>query len=131
MRFSNIFSNMKSKVIKSLTSAVQRSCFYMINPVSFESVYRSAYSQNAYQASKISHLPAAQKSVPASDKICISTVGSLQQTAAKAAAAVGNIPLPSSQRLSALRQQIQDGTYQISAADVAASMLRRSFSSEA
>lgn len=65
----------------------------MINPVSFESVYRSAYSQNAYQASKISHLPAAQKSVPASDKICISTVGSLQQTAAKAAAAVGSIPL--------------------------------------
>lgn len=107
----------------------------MIGPTSLENVCRLTYTKNAYSAAKTAYQQPAQESAAptASDCICISAEGSLQQAAARATAAAGTIPTASSDRLHALREQIQAGTYHVSSSDIAASMLSRSavFSVEA
>lgn len=103
----------------------------MIGPASLESLYHTAYSKSQYIAkTSRSTAVSASAGTAVADRICISREGSLQQTAAKACAAAGEIPSASPQRLSALREQIRTGAYHVSSADIAASMLSRSFSKE-
>ena len=102
----------------------------MIGPASLESLYHATYSKSKYSVSKASRPAAVAGTAAAADRICISREGSLLQTAAKASAAVGEMPSVSPQRLQALREQISTGTYHVSSSEVASSMLNRSFAAQ-
>lgn len=63
---------------------------------------------------------------PVSDQLQISPQGSFQRTLAESAAAIGReTATVSPQRLADLKQQIAQGTYQVSASDLADAMLGR------
>lgn len=63
---------------------------------------------------------------PVSDQLQISPQGAFQRSLAESAAAIGReTSAVSPQRLADLKQQIAQGTYQVSASDLADAMLSR------
>ena len=102
----------------------------MIRPTSFGKPYRPIPSNKPVQVvpstMRIQSVStAAAHSV--SDQLQISPQGAFQSRLAETTAAIGRetAAVSSPQRLAELKQQIEQGTYQVSAADVADSMLAR------
>lgn len=100
----------------------------MIRPTSFGKVYRPIPSNKPVQVvpstMRIQSVSTAAAH-PVSDQLQISPQGAFQRSLAESAAAIGREAAVSPQRLADLKQQIAQGTYQVSASDLADAMLDR------
>lgn len=109
----------------------------MIRPTSFGKIYHPIPSSNnkpvqvvpstTFSTTMRIQPVSTAAAPPVSDQLQISPQGSFQRSLAESAAAIGReTATVSPQRLAELKQQIAQGTYQVSAGDLADAMLSRS-----
>ncbi len=100
----------------------------MIRPTSIGKIYRPVSVNKPVSAAPFSlAVPQTSAAQPASDCLQISKQGAFQSRLAEASAAMSReaSSAVSAQRIADLKQQIENGTYEISAADLADAMLSR------